>query len=157
MAARTIYSCDRCAAEPAEQFAIDLGTGRTPIDLCVTCQEETGLRTLAKLLAEHGQIQASGQAKPSVKAKAKAAAEEPWHCPKCSASVGTRHLILSHLQSIHGYTKVSASQLVPPRGETIICEVCGFLTKPGTGYAAHVTVDHGRDTWEKIRARKESA
>lgn len=159
MAVRTVFACDRCNAEPADHFAIDLGGGRKALDLCEPCQKETGLTELSRVVEEFGVISASNQTPPAAKRpgpKLPANHSEPWPCPKCGKDSGTRSMVMSHLVAIHGYDRVKASAMIPPRGEPVTCEVCGYLAQVGTGYSAHVVTQHGQDAWDRIKTKAAS-
>lgn len=154
---RTIVGCDRCGSEPAESFLLDLGQGRKALDLCEHCQKETGLIELARVLAEFGVISASqtnNNTKPSKGKQGRRPdprTDDPWPCTVCDYEGTTRTIVMNHLQALHGRSKVAASQELPPRGESLHCVLCGYLTKPGTGYSAHVSADHGPEAWAKIK------
>lgn len=154
MSVRTVYACDRCDAEPSDHFAIDLGNGRKQLDLCEPCQKEVGLIELSRVLEEHGVISASVQ--PPAKRpgpKVPANQDDPWPCPKCGKDSGTRTTLMGHLVSIHGFDRVAASNMVPPRGERVTCDECGYLAQIGTGYSAHVVTQHGQAAWERVKAK----
>jgi len=51
----------------------------------------------------------------------------------------------------HQIDRIEASHLVPPVGESIDCEICGFLCNMGTGYGAHVRAEHSAKDWERIK------
>lgn len=78
-----------------------------------------------------------------------------WLCPVCREERSGRTGILKHMVSMHGMTKVEASRAAPPRGIAVDCVICGFRTNPGTGYAAHVSTEHGSDVWAKVKADME--
>jgi uncharacterized C2H2 Zn-finger protein len=72
-------------------------------------------------------------------------------CPICGETRTTRVGGINHLTKVHGLDRIEASHRLPPTGESIDCEVCGFLCQIGQGYGAHVRVEHGAKTWERIQ------
>lgn len=74
-----------------------------------------------------------------------------FRCPICHEPRTGRTGTIGHMVSIHGIDRVEASRQVPPAGESIECEQCGFLAQLGQGYGAHVRTEHGEKVWERIK------
>lgn len=146
MAVRTIIGCDSCGAEPADTLTLDIGGGPRRVDLCAACQDVVGLAKLQALLNDFGADVESTQ-------RARSPEDDEWFCPVCQGQRASRRVLLDHMTRMHGMSLVEASRAVPPLGLTISCEVCGYLTNPGPGYAQHVTNGHSPEAWAKIKAR----
>jgi len=72
-------------------------------------------------------------------------------CPICHETRTTRVGAINHVVKIHSVDKIEASRMIPPAGESIECEVCGYLAQMGQGYGAHVRSEHGAKIWERVR------
>ncbi len=142
MATRVLIDCDLCDNEATGEHLgpFDLDDGAKMLDLCPHCQDSIGLTMLGEMMNEYGATIAPKAPKAArLFHPERGPSHQPIDCPICvpTVTLTSRFSAMGHVMTKHAKTKVEASHLVPPTGESAECSKCGLLCYAGAGVRMH--------------------